>query len=74
MEASNQVVVGAVEDSTSAVKQLMVGAKVLQAKGTFLTTLESFRGDFYVVRFSTSRRRQVERGPGVGGGEGGVRR
>ncbi|CBJ27442.1 WD40 domain containing protein [Ectocarpus siliculosus] len=44
MERSNQIVEGTVVNVASAVKQLMVGAKILRAKKTFLTTLESFRG------------------------------
>ncbi|CAM9383408.1 unnamed protein product, partial [Ectocarpus fasciculatus] len=44
MERSNQIVEGTVGNVTGAVKQLMVGAKILRAKKTFLTTLESFRG------------------------------
>lgn len=42
-----QIVEGAVGNVAGAVKQLMVGAKVLRAKKTFLTTLESFRGNFH---------------------------
>ncbi|CAM9317439.1 unnamed protein product [Ectocarpus sp. 4 AP-2014] len=44
MERSNQIVEGTVVNVAGAVKQLMVGAKILRAKKTFLTTLESFRG------------------------------
>lgn len=47
MEASNHVVEGTVEDVTRAVKQLMVGAKVLRAKKAFLTTLDSVRGKLH---------------------------
>ncbi len=44
METSNQVVEGTVADAGGALKRLMVSAKVLRAKKTFLTTLEAFRG------------------------------
>ncbi|CAM9941486.1 unnamed protein product [Ectocarpus sp. 12 AP-2014] len=43
MERSNQIVEGTVVNVAGAVKQLMVGAKILRAKKTFLTTLDSFR-------------------------------
>ena len=44
METSNQVVKGHVADAGSAMRQLKGFAKVLRAKKTFLTTLETFRG------------------------------
>ena len=49
MEASKKVLEGTVEDGLAAVKKLMAGAKVLRAKKTFLTTLESFRGDLWTA-------------------------
>lgn len=45
MEASNQVLKGAVENSTIALKKLGVGAKTLRAKKVFLTTLEAYKGN-----------------------------
>jgi len=54
METSNQVVEGTVADAGGALKRLMVGAKVLRAKKTFLTTLEAFRGTFRIAMVLTT--------------------
>lgn len=69
MEASNQVLEATVEDGTAAVKQLMVGAKILRAKKTFLTALDTFRGklrrgppyDRFLLRDTHEERERIKR-------------